>query len=370
MLSYDGIVRSSTSTLRDQLVAILAKRISGGEFPPGSRLPSLRNLEKQYGISRETAKQALARLQEQGLADILPNRGAYVPGRPRIIREEQGNIGLVLDLGAELQPAEDVELVYEPLIRNLDRQIRESGRHIITSYLNFSDTAWRNRFRDLLGKSDGLFIVGLINPDILQYLKDAGVPVVSILSNIDNDIFDDIGIDNEKTYRRAASALLESGCRNLVYIDGPDQYFQSDRRYAGCAAAAVDFMNRTEPKVRIHRLSSPAWTASAAAQAFAERPNELRGADGVIAVNDVVAAGVLRACRQEHLGIPQDISVIGSKNTMLGPGTDPPLSSIDCHFDEIAKLALERMQGRIGGTSYRPARIEITGTLIRRATTT
>lgn len=52
-------------------------KILSGEFPPGSTL-SEAELASLLGISRTPVREALQRLQEEGLATILPRRGALV----------------------------------------------------------------------------------------------------------------------------------------------------------------------------------------------------------------------------------------------------------------------------------------------------
>lgn len=56
----------------------LAERISRGEYPPGSQLPSYRQLAEIYSCSVTTAQSALRLLRERGLTNSQPGRGVYV----------------------------------------------------------------------------------------------------------------------------------------------------------------------------------------------------------------------------------------------------------------------------------------------------
>jgi len=62
----------------DALVEILERSIATGELPPGSKLPSERELSVQCGVSRPVVREALRSLQERGDIEIRPSRGAYV----------------------------------------------------------------------------------------------------------------------------------------------------------------------------------------------------------------------------------------------------------------------------------------------------
>jgi GntR family transcriptional regulator len=72
----------------------LQDRIASGEFPPGAKLPSGRELVTQYGVALLTAQSALQRLREQRLA-YSSGRGYFV-GEP----EAQPNLA---DQLAEVQ---------------------------------------------------------------------------------------------------------------------------------------------------------------------------------------------------------------------------------------------------------------------------
>ncbi len=64
-----------------QLAAILRARIESGELEANRPLPSYTTLMQDYGIARGTAAKAVGVLVAEGLARIVPGRGAYVTRR-------------------------------------------------------------------------------------------------------------------------------------------------------------------------------------------------------------------------------------------------------------------------------------------------
>ena len=56
----------------------LLQGIKTGSFPPGSRVPSEKDLSERYGVSRITSKKALEMLAEQKLIERMPGKGSYV----------------------------------------------------------------------------------------------------------------------------------------------------------------------------------------------------------------------------------------------------------------------------------------------------
>lgn len=67
----------------EQLADILRARIKSGELPHLALLPSELALTQEHGISRDTARRAIAVLRDEGLVFTVPQRGTYVGPRPK-----------------------------------------------------------------------------------------------------------------------------------------------------------------------------------------------------------------------------------------------------------------------------------------------
>jgi len=65
-------------TIGDATYQSLREGIAGGRFPPGSRLPSERDLADRMGVSRPAVREAVKLLVGQGLIEVKPRRGVYV----------------------------------------------------------------------------------------------------------------------------------------------------------------------------------------------------------------------------------------------------------------------------------------------------
>jgi GntR family transcriptional regulator len=64
----------------------LRRAILDGELAPGALLPSERELARTYGSARNTARQAIAILQAEGLVDAQHGRGVFVRQRRPLLR--------------------------------------------------------------------------------------------------------------------------------------------------------------------------------------------------------------------------------------------------------------------------------------------
>lgn len=70
--------RNTNKPLYRQIAEHIEQRISIGELPPGSVLPSERKLAEQYGINRSTAVQAYDELRASGVIERVPGSGTRV----------------------------------------------------------------------------------------------------------------------------------------------------------------------------------------------------------------------------------------------------------------------------------------------------
>ena len=55
-----------------------APRVDAGEWEPGARLPSTRDLMEQYGVANQTVQNAFNELRTDGVIETVPGRGSFV----------------------------------------------------------------------------------------------------------------------------------------------------------------------------------------------------------------------------------------------------------------------------------------------------
>jgi GntR family transcriptional regulator/MocR family aminotransferase len=77
-LSLIALDAGSSATLQHQLRDALRRRILGGEFPPGSRLPATRTLRRALGIGRNTVLNAYEQLAAEGYLSSRRGSGTFV----------------------------------------------------------------------------------------------------------------------------------------------------------------------------------------------------------------------------------------------------------------------------------------------------
>jgi DNA-binding GntR family transcriptional regulator len=80
----------------------LRRRITEGEFPPDSHLPSIFDLTRHYRVSTNTVRQALGKLRDEGAVAIEQGRETLVLRVP----VERPIAELIIEMGAAVAAVE------------------------------------------------------------------------------------------------------------------------------------------------------------------------------------------------------------------------------------------------------------------------
>lgn len=82
--------------------------------------------------------------------------------------------------------------------------------------------------------------------------------------------------------------------------------------------------------------------------------------------NEATAISVIRSLRKEGFRVPEDFSVLSYNDTILATLTQPQLTSISIHLDEMAEVAVDLITRKIRGRLKMPLKISIPSTLTKR----
>lgn len=82
-----------------QVAAILREAIERGQYPEAAVLPKITDIARDHGIAKQTAREAIAELEAEGLVEVVRRRGTVVRARPlrrrltrsrQVFRDERG----------------------------------------------------------------------------------------------------------------------------------------------------------------------------------------------------------------------------------------------------------------------------------------
>jgi len=139
----------------EEFTTSIEKNIREGIYKPGHKLPSVRELKKQYQISITTVQNGYEHLMILGLVESIPKSGYYVSSRPERLPDQQkaprslivrdsifeNNLVLTTSLRAGRKISEfnvaapgDLLIPQKLLLRTMQQVIREYGMSLLRYY--------------------------------------------------------------------------------------------------------------------------------------------------------------------------------------------------------------------------------------------
>lgn len=211
-----------------------------------------------------------------------------------------------------------------------------------------------------------LSVVGLRYEDVDKL--HTSVPIVLLGEHGMPPRFDHVQLDNEAGAYLGTAHLIENGARNILIVGGGDEGRQSmpSIRTRGWERAHADagLTPRSDGVLRLAELE-----VACARIAVRERLAQTPEVDGIFAITDQVAFGVMAGVHDAGLRIPQDVQVVGFDNLALGEHVTPGLTTIDPSQDWIVQRAVELIDQRIAGRDVAPQHLVSPGVLVVRGTT-
>ena len=162
-----------------------------------------------------------------------------------------------------------------------------------------------------------------------------------------------ITADSYGGFRRAARMLLEAGRERIAYIGATDSL--SDE--PGWNAVRDVLAGTSNGFNREYAVNAGGWNAELGRRAMEELLLGGEYPDAVVCCNDVLAAGVYRACRAAGLSIPDDVAVVGAGDQDIALMLDPPLTSIKIPSAVMGVMAVGYLKAVEGGSIGRTERL-------------
>ncbi|HWH72164.1 MAG TPA: LacI family DNA-binding transcriptional regulator [Candidatus Sulfotelmatobacter sp.] len=157
--------------------------------------------------------------------------------------------------------------------------------------------------------------------------------------------------------------LLKLGHKRIAFLAGPPATPWTQERFEGYRRALREAGMDVDDKLVFQAGRTLEEGAKAAMQLLSEAPD----ATAVQAVNDLVAVGCAEVFLQQGLKIPQDISVAGFGNTLLGEYFRVPLTTVNQPKHRLGSAAMDAMVQLLHGQRPEPKRLS--ADLLSRAST-
>ena len=184
--------------------------------------------------------------------------------------------------------------------------------------------------------------VGSVYSSQLNQIK---VPIVLTNNQEDGEYLYSVAVDDLQGARLAVEHLIALGHARIGYIGAVDRPKSNRQRLAGYRAALK----------RANIILDPTLTLLPKARNDFERGKDAlksflaAGVTAVFCYNDVIAIGLLTACREWSIFVPQELSIVGFDGIEAGLYVSPPLTTICQPRLQLGQLAMAMALDLING---------------------
>ncbi len=359
--------KERTKILLSQLMTYFRERILDGRLSVGTRLPTDDELADLYQISRDTVRQALALLANEGLIERVQGRGTFVihprsNGSP-VTQPKQKQIGLVLNRTLRTHLTMN-------LLVGVEQAAKSHGYNVSFTY---AEGEQDQQARDI-ARLQANHVLGMIiwamgdttHDNSIQQLQTDQFPLVLIDRYFPGLAIDYVGSDNIGGGYRATEHLLILGHRRIGFVFAQEETLQTTsvyERWQGYCKALQKYEVPYDETLVVPDVRKLQSGAREGLVEFLQRPDR---PSAIFAVNDYIALDVLQAARAIHLRIPEDLAVVGFDDQEFAAHVHPPLTTIKQQFIDIGLRAGTLLINRIEGIAGPPKHIELPTSLIIR----
>ena len=186
------------------------------------------------------------------------------------------------------------------------------------------------------------------NVEHLYQLIDKKIPMV-LFDRIDNSIdVSKVVVDDRAGAFKAVEHLIQTGCKRIAYVGGPDNLYVSNERMNGYLDALKKNNIAVDETLIAHckdlRLDIAAATTTLLNRT--DRP------DAIFAMNDPIAIAVLQVLKKAHVAVPDEISLVGFTDEPVSQFIHPALTTVaQPAYDighEAAKLLMQQINNKEG----------------------
>lgn len=242
-----------------------------------------------------------------------------------------------------------------------------NGRQYMTTIVTGQDEAEildAVRSMSRSGKVDGFIILYSKKDDpVIDYLFNEGLLYI-LIGKATQYTNQTIYIDNDNLLagREAAEYLYQLGHRRIAYLGSDSSLMFSADRKAGyqLALASHQLPVRPEYCVEVKNVSENNEEAIRGLLMQKDRPT------AILVSDDILAVSLERVCLENHLAIPEDLSIISFNNSLFARLTSPQLTSIDIGAGQLGSEAASQIINHIENPNLLTTKIIVPHHLIER----
>jgi LacI family transcriptional regulator len=238
---------------------------------------------------------------------------------------------------------------FPDVVRGIEDVLAPAGYSLILSSSRRDPARELANVRHLVERSTDGLILGAPQADLGELTGlavRAGVPMVFLNRDVSGRQVASVWVDGPAATAEVVAFLARLGHRRIGLVSASRQVDREGNREAWYRRA-LGRAGLALPPAWILREAITLEGGQRAGQRLLGLPSRPTAA---ICHSDVMAIGVLQACRAGGVRVPRDLSVIGWDDVPYASAVEPPLTTVRVPRYEFGQAAARRLLGLLAGT--------------------
>lgn len=251
------------------------------------------------------------------------------------------------------------------IIDRIESECRRFGYQM--SMCNCEAQTAQTTLKELMdSEPDGvIFIATELRDEDRNLLNLFTVPTVVLDNNIWHNNVDSVAIANKELTIKVVRYLYELGHRDIGYLKFTQPVNNCDERYDGYVEEMKRLGLKAQPPVYVQPTVDGAFEdIQRMIKIGSYRPH-----GALVADNDSVAIGAIKAIREAGYSIPEDVSIVGFDDIPFSAVTMPALTTMRISRSQMGTLAVDLIRKRVKYPDWPPMHLLIGGKVIERNST-
>ncbi len=236
---------------------------------------------------------------------------------------------------------------FADLAKSVEQSLRRKGYSLVLANTDFSEDNEAAQIRELMVKRlEGILLVpsGIRAREEHDLPRRYQIPMVLMDRKLEG-ISDIPGVYSNNEYASVISCehLIRKGARDIVFISGPLNVSTSIERFEGYKAVLAQHSIPFRPEMCRHG----SYTVESGYNAVLELERSGVSYSAILAANDLMALGALKAVREFGYRVPEDVQIIGFDNIEFSQYCEPSLSTMQQPTFDMGAKAVELLTGII-----------------------
>jgi LacI family transcriptional regulator len=147
-------------------------------------------------------------------------------------------------------------------------------------------------------------------------------------------------VDNLYAARLATNHLVEQGYRHIGIVTGPLSWWEARQRLEGWKSVLTEH----DMAADLDKLQSYGdWSPASGEAGLLQLLGQARSLDAVLASNDQMALGILKAAQEVGLRVPEDLAIVGFDDIPESAYFTPPLTTIKQGLSEMGATTVNML---------------------------